>query len=224
MTIADTLRKITATLSRTTKSLVDELADMRARIVKLREQVQYNERSPIPVAEVVANVVPTVIADAALLWRRDYGDSLWSGLQSLASPSAIGSRTLPWNLDSALPWGAVCVSDPAGAARILEGLVKNIRYEAGPPSSERPAILDRLMRELAELETGEERFVDEAAAAGVQIRHRPEVEAARQQEARRVELQAAAQAERARQEAEIDRRQRLPRGEASAYLTTGKLS
>ncbi|MBM3499726.1 MAG: hypothetical protein FJX74_13785 [Armatimonadetes bacterium] len=163
---------------------------------------------------------------SAELWSARNGQSVIYGERCLASPDA-GSPRLPWQYGEPLPWGALATARPDLAASILEGLVRQVEYVPGPSSAERPALIAKLQRDLAALEATELALLDEAAASGVMIQHRPEVAAARADEAeRRRREQEAATARQAR-EAAIDRQhaEAAGRGRAvrSAYVESGRV-
>lgn len=222
MTIASLLKSAAAKFAGATRDLKDELLKMRERIGATREQLRRLQEDRLPIAEVVRDVIPRVVAEAGAFWLQDRGNALLAGNFALAAPSVTGSRQLPWAITDPLPWGAFCVAFPDQAAQLLEGLLRAVPYEEGLPSAERPALIERLTRELAELEAAEERFVDEAAEAGVVIEHRPEVITRRQNEARRLEREARDAAVRQEREAAINARQSAPTPPVrSEYLHRG---
>lgn len=154
-----------------------EMREMSAKLGRL-------VRGQLPLEEVIDRVIPHLVRETGARWLRGpQAEALIRGPQSLASPSA-GLNPLPWQPGATLPWDAMCAADPEGAVRILTALMRAIpAYEAGPPSAERPALIERLTRELGELERDEEALVDEAQAAGVGIPHRIEAQRQRVAEA-----------------------------------------
>ncbi len=190
MGLADGLRSIKAKLTKATATVTDEISALRRQIRDRREDLKRAGTAPIPLAEAEARA-RGLVSELGAAWLAAHGPRLLR--VSLDRARALAQRgkgrtILPFDLDGAVPFGAVCAADPAGAERLLVGLLRATSYEAGSPSAERPAAIAQLEAELAELERVEEGLVDDAAAAGLAIGHRPEVLARRQREARRHEL------------------------------------
>jgi hypothetical protein len=227
MSVASAIKAITSKLSTATSSLHNELSQLRAAIVKTQADLEHARSARLPVEEVVSTIIPAHVKEAGDYWLQQRGGAFVYGDRALAAPNVEGSRTVPWPITAPIPWHAFCAADPEGAARILTGLLRATPYEEGAPSAARPAMIERLTRQLAEQEAEEERFVDEAAEAGIVIAHRSEVQQRRNAEAERMRREAVERERRARLEAEINRRAAEERGQPrvtrSQYLETGQL-
>jgi hypothetical protein len=199
--ITDLRRKLTGT----TTELQSEIARLRSEITERSKALQHAQRAPLPVEEIMATRIPRVVEEHGRRWLDEHGSTLISSDRdrALGSPGLRGSIYLPWA--DALPWGALCAARPDLAREILAALVGQVAYEPGPPLAERPALIARLERELAELEQGEEQIVDEACGSGVVIEHRPAVRERRQAEAARQRREEEAATNRKAREAEINR-------------------
>ncbi len=226
MSTTKTLADLKTWLGRTTAMIEQELTALRQRITGTRKARNVAEHAPLRVEDIVGTKIPAAVAEAGAAWLRERGSSLIHGEQSLGHPTWAGSTRLPWSYLEAPSWGAWCASDPAGAAEFLSNLVRQVTYEAGPPSAERPALIARLDAELAELEAAEEAMVDAMGAEGLIVAHRPEVVQRREAEARRRERAAQSAAARAEQEAAINRAHAeaaaAPRAVRSPYLEANR--
>jgi hypothetical protein len=92
-------------------------------------------------------------------------------------------RAIQFTPRRAIEWRELCALAGPVVEEAVCDAIDRAEYVPGPPAAERPGMIARLERELAELEGAEERAIDEAAAAGVSIAHRPEVITRRQREA-----------------------------------------
>lgn len=205
MTLSKTVAEIRRKLAASTTELQNEVAALRQKIAETRTQLLNAQNAPLPVEEIIAKRIPAVVAEHAAWWLRDRGSQLVGVDRGLGAPNLTGSITLPWSMTEAVSWAMLCASHPKFATEVLANLVRRVEYTPGPSSAERPAIVERLEGELAELETAEERIVDDAAAAGVVIQHRPEVLARRETEARRQKFEEEAVAGRQQREAHINK-------------------
>ena len=121
-------------------------------------------RLRLPLTEVVRDIIPQLVHRTAEEWKRSpQAEEL---LDALAGSSG-GQRRVPWQ-SAGLPWPVVCILDPEGAVRTLTALVHALpAYEAGPESTARPAVIEQLQREVAELERDKEVLVDKLQGGGV---------------------------------------------------------
>lgn len=216
MNIVDNVKAIAKKLTSATDSITGEIAKLRASIAEKRKALGNATGAPRPVEEIIRDRIPETVAESGRIWLRDRGSSLIRGDHSLGSTKA-GSVRLPWTFQEAPPWGAICAGCPDLATEILETLIRQVPYEAGPATSDRAAVIARLERDLAELEAVEEGIVDQAAEAGVAIQHRPEVVQRRNTEARRRELEEQKARDRAARETALNEAHRS-RAARSRYL------
>jgi hypothetical protein len=211
----------------------NEVARLRAAIVEKRRELLHASEAPVPPADMGPRIAAHV-REAGQVWLDSWGKGVILGEGGLADPKLRGSVRLPWSINAAPPWGAICASDPAGAEAFLSGIVARLAYEPGPAVSGRPALIARIEADLAELELSEVLLVDEAGAAGVVIEHRPEVLERRANEARRREIEERSAAERRQRQGALDARHETRRsrlitidadargGARSAYLEQGR--
>lgn len=207
---------VTALLSKLTRaagdtrqaaqSITSSIAELRAAIVAKHRELEQARGGPRPAAEIRTERVPQAVAEAGAAWLHDYGSSLLHGERALGSPDPAPPR-LPWSYREPIPWAALCAGHPAFATEILDGLVRSLpAWNAGPAEAERPAAVERLGRELAELEALEEQTIDDASAAGVVVQHRTEVLQRRESERRARERADRAAEDRAAREAALNER------------------
>ena len=98
----------------------------------------------------------------------------------------------------------LCAGAPDVAATLLQRLVRAVPTPAaGTASHDRAAQVARLQRDLDELGAAEERFIDEAAASGIAIAHRPDVVQRRDNERRACQLEAERVEQRAAREQRV---------------------
>lgn len=199
--VIDKFKTLARTLTSAATTMTDAIAQRRQQIVEKAKEVQHARTDLIPVSEIIETRIPETVHEAGAYAIADLGPIL---IQGIGAPVLGGSVRLPWDPKSPLEWRVICAAMPETAIAILTALVRQIQYEPGPSSAERPATIERLERELAALEIEEEAAVDQACAAGVQIAHRAEVIARRQAEARQRELVEAATADRRRRQEAID--------------------
>ena len=236
MKFAQTVRDLTKKLSDTvnvTQAARADITEVRTRISELQRHVQEASNFSLPRADVIARIREVVARDGDH-WIREYGNSLIVGEVALASATVpdAGQVRLPGYGKDLMTWGAMCAGDPARAEAQLEALVARVQYAEGPSQADRPAILDRLTRELQELEADEEGAIDAMNAAGVQIAHRPEVVERREQAARVKEIEERRSVDSRQRQAAIDNRPRTRivnpdaarrTGGESQYLKTGRV-
>ena len=205
MSVIETLKTITSKLSTATSSIHGEIASMRGRIKETARAIRDLGNAPIR-ADEFRGRVPEGVRDRGSKWIGAHGSGVFrthlTGQIALGEYGA-GRVRLPPGLDEDLV-GFLCAVDEALMVRLLSELPNVIPFEAGPPSPERPALIERLEQELANLERTEEAAIDAAAEAGVAIAHRPEVLQRRQNEARARELEERALADRRRRQAALD--------------------
>lgn len=201
------------------RDLAAALRSASADVATLREQIRTRRRerdaattAPCPPDEVVARFEAWVDQTGAW-WRSETG----AGLVMHAFGAAAGPKS-PWGPDATVQWGALCGLFAPMLKQEFGELVRATAYVAGPASAARAGLVERLERELAEVESTEERLIDEAATAGVQIAHRPEVVQRREAERLKRERAEAAEVVRLAHEAAINARPAWRAAARSAYL------
>jgi hypothetical protein len=206
------LRDLVTDVQRTASGAAEKKADAESKLVRLRAlmaerraELERMRRAPLPIEEILADRIPRVVAEHARLWVDRHEHALLYDDYALGSPSAHGSRRLPWRHDDPIPWGVLCLASPQLAQDLLANAVRALSYPPGPPSADRPDLIAKLKAELDGLERVEEQVVDSLIAAGVQVAHREEVRARREAEAAERARQEQAVADRARREAELNR-------------------
>lgn len=213
MSIVNALKSLSNKVAAATRAVVDDIGAVRKQIDGKRWELEHATQAPLPPAEVKAERIPALVAERGAAWLREHGPALLAAgtyaHRALASPGADGYIELP-NLSD---WfGITCAADPARATALLSALIDRVGYEPGPASQDRPALITRLSRELADLEAAEEAAVDQAAAAGVKIEHRADVRQRREREARQRELDARRLADQSARQAALDARHQQERG------------
>lgn len=204
MSLTQTVRDLTSRLSSATRDAQQQIVNLRARIRESAQRLREAEDCPLPLDELVEDRIPTLVAQAGRGWLQQHGGILLHGQRSIGSPKPGGAQ-LPWVGSEPMPFGAVCAADPELASAMLAALVGQVEYQAGPRSTDRPALIANLRAQLAELEAAEETAVDDASASGLQIEHRPEVMQRREQVARQRQLEEAALRDRRERQAALDR-------------------
>lgn len=211
MSTVEKMKSLAKKLTSATSTIVDEIGKARREIAEKRRELQHATDAPVPISEIVERIQAHV-REVGAVWLAEYGSSLISGDRGAGSP--------PWSYTGSPPWGAICASDPDYAVSFLRWIAERVPYEPGPASAERPEIIRRLELELAEIELLEENLIDDAAGAGVNVAHRPEVIQRRDAEARqRHHEERAAEARLERQKFLDDAHARRPRTGLSEYLT-----
>jgi hypothetical protein len=223
-TMTEMITSLRKKLSGATDAIHDEISRLRSQIAASKKALYHAEHAPVPVAEIVADRIPRLVAAHGRYWLDQRGMSLVRGERSLGSPKP-GEPTLPWTQNEPIPWGALCAANPQLATDLLRALVTQVSYEPGPATIERPALTESLMRGLMTLEAAEEALIDSAASSGVVIAHRPEVVQRRETERLRQEREAQAVAARKAREVALNasHAEEAGRGRAvpSPYLAGG---
>jgi hypothetical protein len=203
MSLVSTIRDLGQKLRAATATITESIASARAEIAAKQHALGHAQRGPRPPAEVMEQF--NVWVDAMTAHQaKEYGLGLVT-LRFGAAPGADHGGS-PWTPNAEMTWGFACLFLGAELKRRFAELVKSVPYEAGPAEADRLGVIERLTRELAAADAREEALIDEAAAAGVVIAHRPEVVERRTQEARRRELAERAEADRKEREAALNRR------------------
>jgi len=120
-------------------------------------------------------------------WLENKGRFVIHGKDSLTDPltrqrgAALFSSA--WD-----DFGAICAGAPDLAEAIVRAITERVGYTPGPPADVRAAQLEMADREVEQLGREHEELVDLAVAAGLPMKHRPEVVQRRELEARRQEL------------------------------------
>ncbi len=234
MTIAQTVSAIRNKLTRATSSVTSEISQLREQIKTKRQELKFTRQSPLP-AEDLRKRIAEQVQTAGTRWLEGHVGSLGGAEHAI---TAWQPRLRRIRLPELNSWDALCASAPQEAQARLERLCASAleRFPAGPRAADRPALIERLEAELAELEVAEETVIDEAAAAGVHVEHRVEV---RQRRARRAEADEQARhavenregRQRALDEAHARRTKTValgpngeplgPRGSRSGYISRG---
>jgi hypothetical protein len=159
-------------LRQATTAAHELIAERRRAIAAKRAELQRAEAGPRPPAEVIGRFEAWV-DELAAYQAREYGRGLV--VHRFGSVSKEPGTGAPWGPGTELTWGFAALFLGPELKQRFADLVRATAYEAGPPAAERPALVERLRGELAQLEAEEEQLVDEAAAAGVTIAHRAPV-------------------------------------------------
>jgi hypothetical protein len=217
--LVDTVKEIQSRLSSATSGVRADIEQLRATIKAKRAELVRVASAPLPLPEAEERIAAHVQVEGER-WLRDWHTTLVHGERALAAydpewdPSTPMRHTprVPWTLRESPPWGAFCLSDPAGAAALLAGLLRALKdsghYVEGMPLAERPAAAKQLEVELAALEAAEEDVIDGAHAGGINIAHRPEVISRRATGARQRELDEEATSNRLARQAALNERHR----------------
>jgi hypothetical protein len=206
-------------LRQATTAAHELIAERRRAIAATRAELQRAEAGPRPPAEVIGRFEAWV-DELAAYQAREYGAGLV--VHRFGSVSKDPGTGAPWGPGTAVEWGFLCLFAGDLVKRAFADLVRATPYEAGPPAAARPALVERLRGELAQLEAEEEQLVDEAAAAGVAIAHRPEVTDRRYREQRQREREERAAADRAAREAMVNARHERATVAESQYLARNR--
>jgi hypothetical protein len=150
-----------------------------------------------PPPELIANA-DSLVDETAAAYGRNHAHTFLASLAGRLTPSYLNGREttaapqprLPFEPSVPLPFEATCFLFPGETKAALRAKVLAQNYEAGVPSAARGPLLERLGRELAELEQIEEGLVDAMAASGIVTPHRVEVLARREAERRAHEREA----------------------------------
>jgi hypothetical protein len=217
LSIIENLRTIRTRLTKATSSVAGDVQALRDQIREKREAVKNLTKATAPRSDLEQRI-RDLVAKTGDGWVTREG---WSVLSHLGNPARRAS--VPWDAGKPMPWDVLCAANPEAAVGLLIDLANRIEYTAGPPLAERPAMIAKLEAEIAQIEEGEERLVDEAAAAGLVIAHRPEVQQRKQNEARKAELDRQAVVDRAAREAALNEAHasRTRRTGGSNYLASG---
>lgn len=176
-------------------SASDEILQLRNAMVAKKREIEMLRALPVPPAEVEARVRVKVHEEGELFLRRFRSNVTAASAPSSKEPAkplqgrgiCVASATarsvrLPDGMGS---WPALCAADPEAAVAHVMALVRLLKLEHGPAAADRPALIDAMIRELAELEATEEAAVDEAIGLGLKLEHRPAVVQRRATEAER---------------------------------------
>jgi hypothetical protein len=206
MSWKDAIKRLTgakANILAATEDMQRQRAAILETITRLRGEQESARTALPPPAELVATAA-RLVDETGAHWARDHGGGLLRHLAGQVSPGLLAGRDtavelrpiLPFAFHEPLPFGALCFLQPSELKTALREAV---------PTAERPAVLERLGRELAEVEALEDALVDELTAAGLTVAHRPEVAARRERETRAREVEA----QRARDRAWLAEQRRL---------------
>jgi hypothetical protein len=200
MSASDAIRSITSKLRSATKGALEQISEIRRRISETRAGLRQLETAPLPRAEIQERAATTV-QQAGAVWLKDNARNVLTGLGTFNKKATLLAVK---HGDELMSWGAFCASDPQAAITRLLAVVEQTDYQPGPASALRPDLIAAAALELAALEDAEEKLVDEAAAVGIVIEHRPEVLQRRQQEHRQRELEEQRVADRRRRQEALD--------------------
>lgn len=192
------LANLTEQTRTVTKTVTEGIAEVRAAIAEKRRELVNAKDAPVPPAELAERIAAWLDARA----ERGINQYARSIPVTFGRPNETVTR-VPYHLAGELDTAVLLALGVSTLKREIPALVARLSYTPGPPSSERPALVERLERELAELEGAEEAAIDAAAEAGVVVQHRPEVLARRASEAERRKRDELAASARAAREAAI---------------------
>jgi hypothetical protein len=200
MSWTDTLKRFagaTSVAEEAVRTMQTELATAREAITAKRTEHERARVALPPKAELIATADGLVDATAQH-WAKDHVHTFLQKLAGRMTDVELRGGTttvppyaaLPFSPFEPVPFGAMCFFRPAEWKAAFRDAITRAEYEAGTPRKDRPALLERLARELAELEAAEEAFVDQMCSSGITVAHRPEVVQRRASEARAAELKA----------------------------------
>jgi hypothetical protein len=202
--LATKLGRIRDDLAKAAGAAQAAIDEGRATIAARRAALHDVEDAPLPRAEAETRVRGYVEAVGAEFVRRR-GSSILRGQGGFGTTGRAGVRFL------ADDWFAFqCAGSPdvavASLMRILDAVYArgDRAHTPGLPASARPAERARLLAEVAELESADERVTDEAIAAGLNVQHRPDVVARRAAEAAEAQRKAQSEVYQAAQQARLD--------------------
>lgn len=164
-TEAATIAELSAELAQASERMSSGVTELRARISSGRDAVTEMEGAPCARSEQLTRATEMVRRAGDAWYRR------WAYEAKLRVSSSKYAPDWPGDFS----FGALCFAVPDIAQSIAIGLVDRLALSGGVTSDERARALKELRGRLVELETAEERAVDEAIAAGIPLRHRPEV-------------------------------------------------
>lgn len=205
-------------------SALDAIERFRAQLATRRKARMQAAQAPIPIED-VRRRIPVVVDQLRERFIADARAELLITRSALASPSLKRATQvqLPMSLRAWL--GPMAAARPADAEAALMAIFEALGpYPAGARLDERTELVAAMDAELREMEHAEELAVDDAQAAGIAIKHRPDVQQRRDQEARARELEERAEHDRLRRQAEIEASYGAPAdpiGGPSRYITTG---
>jgi hypothetical protein len=198
MTWQDVLSRVTGAKDaaiKATEQVQTELTAAREAIGAKRGELQRQRDLFPPPPELIANA-DSLVDETAAAYGRNHGDTFLASLAGRLTPlsgretTVVPRPQLPFEPSVPLPFAATCFLFPRETKAALRAAVLAQNYDAGVPSAARGPLLERLGRELAELEQIEEGLVDAMAASGIITPHRPEVLARREAERRAREREA----------------------------------
>lgn len=199
MSWTDTLKKLTGTKNAAEQAvaqLQEELATARETIAVKRAELERARTALWPKAELIAEA-ERLVDETGQAWAKDYTYSFLQRLAGrLSNVELAGGTTtfhpgyaeLPFSAREAPPFAAMCYFRASEWKEAFRAAITRASYEPGTARADRPAQLERLARELADVEALEENIVDSMAASGITVAHRPEVVVRRDSEARKAEL------------------------------------
>lgn len=221
MTILSKLTELGREIAAASRSVQENIAELRRQIATKRRELESAQRLPVPRAELVERFRAMIDARAERFAHVPPPAMTWPCARDLFRPLSEWKRENGQvdirEVRDLFDFVCFFVGDTmkANASKLLtiDG------WADGLPTSERAATIASLEREVAELETAEERAIDEAAAAGVQIAHRPDVAQRRATEAHQAKLHAATAAAQHDREAAINTRAATRAIGRSEYVT-----
>jgi hypothetical protein len=199
MNVKSTLQRLVgmkSAITTTAQDLRQGLDTARAELAAKRAELDRVQRLPGPPAEVIAGL-ERAVDEYREHHAKEYGPQLLMRSAGLLVPAHLAGRDtavpsrrpeLPFEPSRPLTYGEQLFLHPEQEKAALRAMVLAQDYEAGPTAESRGPLLERLSREVAELDQAEEELVDELATAGVAVPHRAEVQARRDRAARAAEL------------------------------------
>jgi hypothetical protein len=198
MTWQDVLSRVTGAKDaaiKATEQVQTQLTAAREAIAAKRGELQRQGELLPPAAELIAHA-ERLVDETAAAYGRNHAHTFLASLAGRLTPlsgretTVVPRPQLPFEPSDPLPFTATCFLFQRETKAALRAAVLAHNYEAGVPSAARGPLLERLGRELAELESIEEGLVDAMAASGIVTSHRPAVVERRAREARARELAA----------------------------------
>ena len=149
----DTLAQLVEKAAAIKTQMQTRIDDLRKMIADLARQIRHEEQAPVPLAEIDSRI-PAFVAGRRAAWIEANGNGLILGrgdsrfVRGLGSPGYRGTIWPPEGLNNFLD--VLCTARPDEATQLLRSLVAAVPFEAGTPSGERPASIERLKVALAE--------------------------------------------------------------------------
>lgn len=184
--VVDSIRKTREHMEASIATLKSGRDTLLQRIATLERELVRTIDLPLASAEEEARVRAAVASEGER-WLERYWNVLVLGERGLSRADAEGAPELRgYNGEDPLGmFGALCATDPEAAVRRVRTAIACRPLERGLAAAERAGTVARLEQELSSAKREDEDLVDAAMAAGVEMKHRPDVIERRQEEQRR---------------------------------------